>query len=186
MRAARLWPIAIVAVLGSTVVANVALLIATHGDASQVEPDYYRKAVTWDSTLAARRRSDALGWSAEARLGDLDGRGNAVLEVRLADRSRRSVAGARTLVTAVHNLDPSHPVRAALVETEPGSYRAEVALARAGLWELRLDAVRGGERFIAEIRTEGIAGPGVVASVGGPRSRPAPVVRQRTSEAESR
>ena len=57
MNASRLWPWAIGAVLLITVAANLALFHVAGSDPSFViEPDYYAKAVAWDSTMAQTRR----------------------------------------------------------------------------------------------------------------------------------
>jgi nitrogen fixation protein FixH len=170
MRPARLWPLAVAAVLGSTVVANVALLVYTRNDVDMVEPDYYHKAVTWDSTLARREKSDALGWNADARLGALDNQGRALLCIHVVDHDGRPVEGARVRVTAIHNLDPLHPVRGTLAARGSQGYAASLPLARRGLWELRLDAARGDQRFEADLHADcaGASGPaGAASSVRG-------------------
>jgi hypothetical protein len=70
MNGAKLWPIAVVSVLAVTVAANVVLLVqAGDPDAAGIEPDYYRRAVAWDSTLAQERRNISLGWQLAAELG---------------------------------------------------------------------------------------------------------------------
>jgi nitrogen fixation protein FixH len=153
-RSARMWPIAIVAVLGSTVVANVALLVATRGDGAAVEPDYYGKALRWDETLAARAASDALGWRADATLEGLDRDGRALVRVRITDRGGVPVRDARVRVTAIHNLDPLHPVTGALAPAPSGRYATRLPLGRLGWWELRLEADRGDQRFVADLRAD--------------------------------
>lgn len=148
IKPAAIWPLAIVAVLGVTVVANVWLWrAANEPGASALEPDYYARAVAWDSTQAERARSAALGWRAEAsfvRSAD----GAPALRVRLVDRAGAPVAGARVEVVGVHNLESEHPTHWALAERAPGEYRsADPARRRPGLWELRVAATTAAGRF---------------------------------------
>ena len=50
-------------VLALTVAGNLWVMRIANADPSfSVEPDYYRKAVDWDSTMAQRARNEALGW----------------------------------------------------------------------------------------------------------------------------
>jgi nitrogen fixation protein FixH len=158
MRAARLWPIAIVAVLGLTVAANVLVFWAARDrNAAAVEPDYYRKAVRWDSTMAEDRRSAALGWRAEAGLGAVT-RAGAPLAVRLTGPDGAPLDGATVGVTAIHNLDARRHVAARLEPLGGGVYRARLPLRRSGLWELRLEAVRGRDLFRVTLRRDAPAG----------------------------
>ena len=147
------WPIAIAVVLAITVGANVLLLrIATEPNAYATEPDYYRKAVAWDSTAAAERASEATGWRCDA---DLVRRGRALeLHLRLVDAAGAPVAGAAVHVTAIHNLAAATPSELTATPGDAGTYVATLPVAREGLWELRLAATRGGARFRADLRRE--------------------------------
>jgi nitrogen fixation protein FixH len=150
--AARLWPVAVVAVLAITVATNVAVLIAAHApDAAVAEPDYYRKAVAHDSTLAERARSDALGWTAAARL--TPGADCETVDVAIAAPDG-PIDGAQVDVECIHNLDPTHPLRLTLAATGGGRYAALAPPMHNGLWELRITARRGAERFSTSLRTE--------------------------------
>jgi nitrogen fixation protein FixH len=154
MNAAKLWPIAIVGVLAVTVAANAVLLYeANDREAATVEPDYYRKAVAWDSTLAQRARDAALGWRIDARLGAI-ARDGAPLIVRLTDARGLPVAGAAIEVVAIHNIEASRPARAAMRPAPDGAYEARLPLSHAGLWELRFTVTRGAERFTASLRRD--------------------------------
>lgn len=154
MNAAKLWPAAILGVLAVTVAANVVLLVEA-GDpgAAGIEPDYYRRAVAWDSTMAQEDRNAALGWRLAAELGPM-GTGGSPLVVRLTGADGRPLAGARIEVEAIHNLAAAHPVRAALVATDDGAYATSLPLPRRGLWELRFTVARAGERFTTRLRRE--------------------------------
>ncbi len=154
MKPGAWWPVAIVAVLGVTVAANVALIVAARDpNAYVVEPHYYEKALAWDSTMAVRRASEALGWQVDAMLGRWS-RGGTPLLVRLADSTGAPVAGARVRAELVNNLEPEHVVLAALAEAGQGRYAAVAVLPRAGLWEIRLQARRDAAQFVADLRRD--------------------------------
>lgn len=154
MTPAKLWPVAIVGVLAVTVAANFALLRWASGpEAAAIEPDYYGKAVRWDSTLAERAHDAALGWRIDATLG-APAPGGMPLTVRLAGAGGEPLAGATITVEAIHNAEPARRPRVAVRETRRGGYAATIPLARAGLWELRFDVRHGGEHFTATLRRE--------------------------------
>jgi nitrogen fixation protein FixH len=150
MKPSTLWPIAVGGVLFVTVAANVVMLVLA-GDphASAVEPDYYAKALAFDSTRAEEVRSAALSWTAAATVERNKG-----VRVRLLDRAGAPVDGASVDVVAIHNLAPDHRPEATLHGEGDGWYAATMPLPQAGSWELRLRAVRGADRFEADLREE--------------------------------
>lgn len=153
MRTGSGWPLAIVAVLAMTVAANIALLWqANAAGSNDIEPDYYRRALAWDSTQAEHARSVALGWRAEA--GFAAAGAGSLLEVVLADSLGRSLPGASVTVVGRHNLDPLHPLTWRLAETAPGRHAAVVQLPHAGRWELRVAAHRGGDEWQGVLHAE--------------------------------
>ncbi|MHB1297992.1 MAG: FixH family protein [Gemmatimonadaceae bacterium] len=150
------WPWFIVAALLFTVGVNVVMLFAASGDGGNgyvVEPDYYRKAVDWDRTMARQAASDSLGWSATATIRRGTGDSSKVV-VHAVGRDGAAVTGARVSAMLIHNLDAAHPVDVVLVESEPGRYATTAALAHAGRWEVRVEARRGAERFMATLHAE--------------------------------
>lgn len=151
----RRWPIGIAAVLLLTMGANAGVYWAANdSNAAAVEPDYYRKAVEWDSTLAQAARNRALGWSADALLGAAATDGTREVSLTLRDAGGRPVSGAALAVTAIHNSAAARRVEGAGVTDAAGSARLRLPLRHGGLWELRLTATRGPERFTAVLRRE--------------------------------
>jgi len=149
-----MWPVAVIAVLGITVAANAWLLVAAHDpNAAVVEPDYYRRALKWDSTAALAAASARLGWRADAAIGPLDADGRARVAVRLSAPDGRPIAGARVRVTAIHNRDAALH-RTALLAERDAAYAGTLELRHAGLWELRIDASRGADRFVTRLRRD--------------------------------
>lgn len=149
------WPWLLVLGMLGIVGVNVAMLVVADSDANGavVEADYYRKAVAWDSTLARRARSDALGWHAAIRL-EARPEATPVVRVALADAAGRPVTGATVDAVLIHNVDAAHPRTVTLREAAPGEYRMAARLGHPGRWEVRLVATRGAERFEADARAD--------------------------------
>jgi hypothetical protein len=149
------WPWLVTASLLFTVGVNVVMLFAATGDrnGAVVEPDYYRKAVEWDLTMARREASDRLGWVARASLLEAEGdSGTLVVEATGVDGA--PVRGARFTGTLIHNRDAAHPTRAVLEERSAGRYESRVPIAHLGRWEVRLEGRRDAERFVTTLHAE--------------------------------
>lgn len=152
-RSGTIWPWALGTVLAVTVAGNLWVMRLASADPSfAVEPDYYRKAVDWDSTMAQRGRNDVLGWQLTVESMPLDGAGVAALTVRLRDQAGLPVDGAVVQVAATHNAEAERIVAGRLAEVTDGRYTGPLAAQRAGIWELRFSVERDGERFTARVR----------------------------------
>lgn len=158
MKPGALWPIAIIGVLAITVGANIWLFWeARDPNAVAIEPDYYRKAVAWDSTMAQAERDVRLGWHAEVACGRLEA-GRASVAVTLTDSAGAPLDSARVRIEAIHNADALHHVHAELARTGSGRYQTEVPLKRAGLWEVRVTAGKGADFFTSSSRLDVLRG----------------------------
>lgn len=131
---------------------------ATHDSTMAIEPDYYRKAVAWDERMAQDSVNESLRWTARLEVGAVSGDG-AQVTVRLGDSSGAPVRSARVRVVAIHNLDGAHHIEGVLRAQGDGSYAALLPLDRTGLWEVRVDAIRGREHFTASLRADAAAQP---------------------------
>jgi nitrogen fixation protein FixH len=174
------WPWLVTAALAFTVGVNVVMIFAATSDAngSVVEPDYYRKAVAWDQTMARAAESAKLGWRTRVAL-ELPARDSmrdsTRLVVDVTGPDSQPVRGARFNAELIHNIDASHPLRVVLTETRAGRYEAMMPARRAGMWEVRLEARRDADRFVTSQRAEAAA-PTVGAvqpPVGGSAQPPA-------------
>jgi nitrogen fixation protein FixH len=123
-----------------------------------LEPDYYRKAVAWDTQRALERQSQALGWHAEiaAQPGlpappGLQPRG-LELRVQLLDAQHGPLDGAAVHVQGFANARAARVFEVTLRETSAGTYTAEIPSSVLGLWEFRLEATRGADRFAEVLR----------------------------------
>lgn len=155
------WPWLLGAGLAGIVGVNVLMAVVASSDASGtvVEPDYYRKAVAWDSTMGVRAASARLGWRATAVLAGA-APGAAALEVRLTDAQGAGVTGATVVATLIHNADAARHLAVPLRDAGDGRYVAAPALSHLGRWEVRIEATRGDARFVAVEHTDLVAQPG--------------------------
>jgi nitrogen fixation protein FixH len=155
----RRWAWVPAGLLVSLIGTQLGVLAAVLEDPSfATEPDYYRKAVDWDSHMVRARQSQALGWSTRARVEAASAGGGRALVLAITDRAGAPVSGARVRALAFHNAHAAQPLVLAPTEAAPGEYRAAFAPRQPGLWELRVVAERGAERFEATQRFELMAG----------------------------
>jgi nitrogen fixation protein FixH len=149
------WPIGITGVLAATVAANIWVMVVANEDPSfAIEPDYYRKALAWDTTLAESRRNATLGWRLTSAMGPIAPDGGVLLTARLTDSTGAGLAGAVVQVAALHVGRAADVHRVALADSGRGDYAARLDARRPGQWELRFDATLGSERFTQVSRVE--------------------------------
>ena len=139
------WPIAIVGIIALHSAAMVTVIaIATRNPSFSVEPDHYQKALGWDRLAARKQASDLLSWKAEITTDtQLDGARTRRLECHIVDHEGKPVTGATVSILAFPHARGEERVRMDLREAEPGIYAVRAPMARPGLWELRLSALRG-------------------------------------------
>ena len=154
------WPIGVAAILAVTVGVNIWVAVIAGDDPSfAVEQDYYRKAVSWDSTLAQQRANERLGWQLVPALGSVPPGGTTPLTVRLVDSTGAPIADATVRVSAFYNARAGTVLEATLAPDAQG-YEARLPIRHTGAWELRFDVRRGGERFTAVSRVDAVpSGP---------------------------
>jgi len=171
MKPGAAWPVGIALVLAASVAGNLAMLRVAGDDPSMaIEPDYYRKAVGFDSTMARERRSNALGWHAITTLDSVVDGTPTTVRVQLSDSTNTPIGNATVSIVALFNAR-ANEVQALTLEHEPnGSYRGSLVIRHAGEWEVRVDAVRGAAHFVGTSRV--IAVGASVAAAPRPGSRP--------------
>lgn len=149
MKASITWPLIVVAFLGLSVGANVALIYYASTDPTfAVERDYYQKAIDWDETAAERAASRRLGWSAELVAAP------SRLEVTLRDERGSVIPGAWVEVEAFPYVRGNQVTQGELRERSPGRYELEGSFQPSGMWEIRLRAEVGEDTFVQTFRTE--------------------------------
>lgn len=146
---AWVWPAAVVLLLGVHVAVWIGFAtLAVRDPSFAVEPDHYGKSLRWDATAAQQRANEALGW--EVRIKTAPGTralGERRLECHLTDRSGRPVTGARVGLVAFHHARGNDRVKARLVEESDGVYVGHPCMRRTGVWECRLEVLRGRDTF---------------------------------------
>ena len=151
MKRGAWWPIGITAILATTVAANIWVMTIASADPSfAIEPDYYRKAVAWDSTLAQARENTRLGWRLTPSLAPIAAVGGSRLSARLTDSTGTPIHGATIRVSARHVARAGDVHDVTLVASGSGEYAGELDARRAGQWELRFD-VRTGSAHYTEV-----------------------------------
>lgn len=138
------WPIGIACILGATIVGNLVVMrIAGNDPAFSVEPDYYRKAVHYDSTMAQQRRNLSLGWQVRSTLSPITASDSAELQVVLTNANAEPLRGAQVAIMARFNARANDTLTAKLREEAPGRYHTTLPVRHAGEWEVRVDARMG-------------------------------------------
>jgi hypothetical protein len=151
MRPERRWPLALAAVLVLAAAGNgVAIWLAYRDGAPAVEPDYYRRALAWDSSVAAAARGRALGWRLAVTLAAPAPR--SALEVAVRDSAGAAVAGAVVRAEGFAVARAAVVIDTVLAEAGPGRYLGALSVARAEWHEFRFTVGRGEDRFVARVR----------------------------------
>lgn len=149
------WPVGITAILAATVIANLLVMrVATSDPSFAIEPEYYRKAVDFDSTLAHENASARLKWTATAMISPMRANQLSQVTVTVRDSLNQPVEGAVVSITALYVARANDVLMAALPEIAPGTYRAPLAATHVGQWEVRISVARGTEHFVGSVRTE--------------------------------
>lgn len=157
MKSGMGWPIGVATILAATVVANVVVMrIASDDPSFAVEPDYYRKAVHFDSTMAQERQNLSLGWGFDATLDAIADGQPTRLAVRLHDAASDPLPGARVAVMARFNARANDTLTAVLTEEAPGTYVTRLPITHPGEWEIRVDAAHGSQRFSTSARVTAV------------------------------
>jgi nitrogen fixation protein FixH len=158
MKPGMLWPAGVTAILGATVAANLWVMRLANADlAFSVEPDYYRKAVNYDSTMAQARTNVALGWTVSTAVAPIVPGEKTRIQLALRDANGVALTGARVAVMARFVARGNDTVTAVLRESTAGEYTALLPLGRIGAWDLRVDASRERDRFSITQRLWAIA-----------------------------
>jgi len=155
MKRGAWWPIGITTVLATTVAANLWVMRIANDDPSfAIEPDYYQRAITWDSTLAQARQDSILGWRLTPQLQFVAATGTTRISATLTDSLGRPISDAVVKVSALPVARANEVHEATLAATGAGEYAAQLDARRPGRWELRFDVQAGPTRFTAVARVD--------------------------------
>ena len=153
MKAGMGWPIGITAILAATVAANLVMMRVANNDPSfSVEPDYYKKAVFYDSTMAQTHRSLDLGWGVQTFVDSIVAGRPTRLRVVLRDEKALPLRDAHVEATVLFNARANNLTFATLTNEGAGVYTATVPINTPGEWEVRVSARRDTAHFTASTR----------------------------------
>jgi len=137
------WPLLVVALLVAQVALGAtAAYLSVRDPAHTVTPGYHAKALAWEDQAKRQAASDHLGWRAGAEFR------NGHLQLRLVDRDGLPVRGAIVDVALFHHARGKDVVKLNLLPTAADVYTAPFHADRAGLWEIRVTAMRGRDQFL--------------------------------------
>lgn len=147
------WPGLVVVLLTMSVsIGAITIYLASSDPSFSIEQDYYRKALEWDESAAARRASEALGWTVVVEVArDPLPSGERTVRVLLFDDQRRPITDAAVTLEAFAHArsgDRAHPQ---LTPSPDGSYTGRFRPALAGLWSFHVRATRGEDHFRSDL-----------------------------------
>jgi nitrogen fixation protein FixH len=136
-------------------VAAAAVLIraATSDPSVAVEENYYERGLAWDEEARQRAANQRLGWGFELLAGRAGGE-RLLLQARLLNAEGAPVAADRVRIEAFAVARAADRLQLEPVLAGDGSWEAASPLPRGGLWEFRLEALAGDERFTEVLRRD--------------------------------
>lgn len=154
------WPMYLGGILTMSVVAQgILVYVATRPDAPRPIRDYYQRSLAWDVDAAVVEASRQLGWSVDFAVPT--GVPHAAgmprpVDVSVQDRDGVPVQGLSGQLQALRPSDARLNQVGVLTEIPhlPGTYRTLMRLDAPGVWELRVEARQGSQRFVHSQRFE--------------------------------
>jgi len=153
MSSGRFWIFLVVFLLAGNTAALGILLVKSGDPGPRVMPDYYRRAIEWDQTVAALEASDELGWSVDAALAATEP-ARARLEVTVKTGAGAPVTGASVEAEVRHNSRAVGSATLFLQEVSPGQYQAVAPVELAGLHVVDVRARSGADHYVGSRTVE--------------------------------
>jgi hypothetical protein len=148
------WPVIVVALLSghAFVIVGALVLAAAMIPAAVTAPSGYEDALGWDAQQAAKRASDALGWTLDFTPTDFaELNGDRRVQMLLRDAEGLPVKNAIVSLTMYHHAKPQHRIDQQIQpQAVLGVYETVLPLRREGLWRLSAVAQRGEEQLIID------------------------------------
>jgi len=104
--------------------------------------DAYSRGLAYNDVLAAAEQQHRLGWLVDFGIGNGAPR-SALIDFRVRDADGRALEGLTVDAKIRRPTNDGFDRNLALRETTPGTYRGEVALPKAGNWDIRVTAREG-------------------------------------------
>lgn len=125
------------------IVAAVAISMAAGDPSFRSIPGYGERAVAWDVRQGRKRSSQDLQWKVTVQRAEP--RRDAI-EILIRNAANEPVTGCTGVVRMFHFTRVADQHRGEIVETEPGTYRANIDVSKPGRWQLDLEIHADGDR----------------------------------------
>jgi hypothetical protein len=159
-RQARTWIGIVIGLLTLSISAHAVLLVYALTDPSfAIEPDYERKAASWDDHQRAVAASARLGWTVDLRSSAGDAPGMVRLAVTVTDAEGGPIDEARVEVEAMHVARAASILRATFVTGADGRAQTPLPMRRSGQWEVRYTITRGDDVCVGSRRLSVLSPP---------------------------
>jgi hypothetical protein len=114
--------------------------LAVNDPSMAVVHDYHQKALRWDDHLAIQAASQKLGWVVQPSVRAASNNSTLhTVELFVRSNSGQPVTGGVGTLTMYHHARGQDIQKAALIESEPGTYSAEIKMDRDGLWQVEIN-----------------------------------------------
>ncbi len=149
-----LWPAIVVAMLSAHafVIVGALAVAAALIPAAVTAPAGYEAALGWDAQQAARRASDALGWTlVTTPANSLEVNGDRRVQLLLRDRQGLPVDNATITLVIYHHAKPNERIERRLEpQSVRGVYETVLPMRSEGFWRLHAVAQQGEERLLVD------------------------------------
>lgn len=133
----RIFPGIIFVLLGmNMVIVGITVYAANMNGGAAVEPDYYRKAMAYDTLRVRSAQSDALDWRYHVEL--VGSTAERQLRVTITEPTGQRLTGATSRAEAFPGVRANERTKVLCREIEPGVYAAPVQVRWSGLWRIEL------------------------------------------------
>ncbi|MBX3355854.1 MAG: FixH family protein [Phycisphaeraceae bacterium] len=141
----------VILLLGNALFAFTAVRLALSDHGTAAEPDYYRRALNWDESHAARTAGERLRWTVSPSLV-ASATGEITLDLSIADKWGIPISEAMVRVELIPVRAADLAIRRACVESEEGRYTTAFPVRVGGQWEIRVEIERGEDRLEERFR----------------------------------
>ncbi len=139
-----IWPVAIVGVLAAQAAFIAAVItVASRDPSNAIEPNYYEKAVKWDTSSRAAHAWEDSGWSLDFSFETVDAASIPTstkacrLVAHLRDGDAHQTNASSIEVECFHQARSGERFKWTLVPRAHGEFESSALHFRPGLWEIR-------------------------------------------------
>lgn len=105
----------------------------------------YKAGQEFESDVRAGKAQAERAWKVDAAVRPAGN--DATVEIQFRDKAGTDLHGLDVRVRLIHAVDPDHDHSATLPEVDSGTYRAVLPNVKDGMWDLTIEAYKGGERL---------------------------------------